>query len=140
MTSSPHLDPTAACHLLGLTDLHDLAPTTSHQVLLVLFLLMYLLIMDLHYQPTDTQVCHCLDQWEESLDLDPPTDMHSTPGRALDMSLILGVHHHHTSVPLHLIPSDRCLRYMVSVDLWDHVHPSPLTCATQDRVTTPTHQ
>lgn len=135
MTRSSIPDPTAVCHLLEHTDHHDLDSTTSHQVLMVL-----LFLMGHHYRPTDTQVCPCLDQWEESLDLDPPMDMHSTPGQALDMSLILGVHHRHTSVPHHLITLDRFLRHMVFVDLWDHVHPSPMTCASQDRVTTPAHQ
>lgn len=129
MTSSPLRDPPAACRLLDLTDLPDLASTTSHQVL----------ILDLHYQPTATQACPCLDQWEESLGLDLPTDMHSYRGRALDLCLILGVRHRHTSVPLRLT-LDRCLCHLVSVDLWDHVHPSLLTCATWDRGITPAHQ
>lgn len=105
MSSSSLLDPTAVCHLLDLTDLQDPAPTTSHQVLMVLQVL--------HFQPTGTQVCPCLDQWVEILDPDPPTDMCSTPGQALDMLLILGVHHRHTSVPLHLITLDRCLCHLV---------------------------
>lgn len=102
MTSSPLLDPMAVCHLLDLTDRHDPASITSRLVL-----------MGLHFQPTDTQACPCLDQWEESLGLDLPTDMPSTPGQALDMSLILGVHHCHTSVPLRLITLDRCLHRTV---------------------------
>lgn len=102
MTSSPLLDPTAVCHLLDLTDRHDPASITSRLVL-----------MGRLFQPTDTQACPCLDQWEESLGLDLPTDMPSTPGQALDMSLILEVHHRHTSVPLRLITLGRCLHHTV---------------------------
>lgn len=104
-------DPIAASHLQDLTDLHDLACTIcplDHMVQMY-----HLLFMGLHYPPTDTQVCPCLDQWEESLGLAPPMDMHSTPGQALAMSLILGVHHLHTSVPLHLISLGRCRRHTV---------------------------
>lgn len=99
MTSCPLLDPTAACHRLDLTDRHDPAPTTSRRVL--------------HYQPMDTQVCPYLDQWEEILDLVPPTDTRCSTGQCLDTSWIPGVHRRHTSVPLHLITLDRCLLHMV---------------------------
>ena len=111
MTHCSLLDPTAVCHHPDTTDIHDPAHTTCH---LVPLLQMYLLLSTgLHYQLTDTQVCLCLDPWEESLDLDPPTDMHSTPGLALDMSWIPGVHLHPISVPHHLITLDRCFHHMV---------------------------
>lgn len=105
-------DPTAVCHHPGLTDLHVPAPTTCRLVHLLQTDL--LLFTGLHFQLMDTQVCLCLDQWGESLDLDPPTDTHSTPGLVLAMPLIPGVHHHHISVPLRLIILDRCLHHTVS--------------------------
>lgn len=125
-------DLTAASHQADLIDLHDPACTICH--LDHHMVQMYrLLFTGLHYPLTDTQVCRCL-----SSDPAPPTDMHSTPGQALAMSLILGVHRRHTSVPLRLITLGRCR--LVFVGLWDHVHPSLLTCASQDRVTMPAHQ
>lgn len=105
MTSCPLPDPTAACRPLDLTDLHVPAPTTSRQVLPLLTVLLC--------RPMDTQVCPYLDQWEETLDRDPSTDMRCSTGQSLDTSLILGVHHRHISVPLHLITLDRCLLHMV---------------------------
>lgn len=136
MTRSLLQDPMAVSHLLVLTDLHVLAPTTSPQVLMDLLLYMVLLLMDLRYQPMGTQVCLYLDQWEESLDLGPLTVTQCTRGRALDTSLTLGVPRRHISVPLRLTPTDRWPHHTGSVDLWAHVHPSLLTCASQDHVTT----
>lgn len=98
------LDPTDVCHHPDCTDLHGLASTISHldpMVLLKLYPLLYMV----HYRPMDSQECHCLDQWEGILDLDLPTDTHSSPDQALALSLILGGHYHHISVPLCLLTS-----------------------------------
>lgn len=106
MTHSSLLDPTAVCHHPDLTGIHDQAFTILHLGRMVHLCQMYLfLLMGLHYQPTDTQVCPCLDRWE-ILAL-APTDMRSTPDQVLAMSLILEVYHHHTSVPRRLITLGR---------------------------------
>lgn len=132
------LDPTAACLRPDLTDPRGRAPTTCH---LDLSLRTYLpLVTGLRYRLTDTRVCLCLDRWGESLGLDPPTDTRSTPGLAPAMSATPVVHHHHISVPLRLITMDRCLHHTVSVGLLGHAHCSPMTCVSQDLVTTSAHR
>lgn len=135
----------AVCRPPVLTDLRVPAPTTSRQVLMVLLLptvpllstVLLLLLTGLRYQPTGTQVCPSPDRWEESSDLDPLTATRCTPGKAPDMSSTPGVPRRHISVPHRLTTSDRCPRHTGSVDLWDHVPPCRLTCASQDHATTP---
>lgn len=116
----------------GRTDIPDKALTHSHQAL---FLRMSLPLTALLCLPTDTQGCLCLDPWGGSLALDLPTDTYTNPDWALALQLIHEAHHHHTSVRLHRIILDRCLRHSASEDPWDPVRPSLLTCASQDQET-----